>query len=288
LGAKVNSKQFLKKIRFMPIEKINGINLYWEMTGETGEPLILVHGSWVDHHSWDPVVNELAKNFRVVTYDRRGHSQSERSPGQGFAREDVDDLAALISHLRLAPAHIIGNSFGAIITLKLAAQNAELFKTTVVHEPPLFTLLEDQPEAAKALQTVKERITAVASLLEQGKDEQGAQQFVETIAFGPGAWQTLPPQLQQTFIFNAATWLDEFKDDDSLKLDLNTLKTFSLPALVSQGEASPPFFPAVIDVIAATLPHAQRKTFKDAGHVPHISHPSEYVETVRAFVLANS
>jgi pimeloyl-ACP methyl ester carboxylesterase len=272
----------------MPFSKINGFNLYWEMTGEKGEPLILVHGSWVDHHNWDLVVQGLARNFRVVTYDRRGHSQSERLPGQGFAYEDVNDLAAVIDHFELKPAHIVGNSFGAIITLKLAAQRPELFKTMIVHEPPLFTLLEDQPEALKALQIVGERITAVVNLLEQGKNEQGAELFVETIAFGPGAWKTLPTQLQDIFIYNAGTWLDEVKDDDSLRLELNKLKNFSAPVLLSQGETSPPFFPAVIDVIRGALPYARRNTFAGAGHVPHITHPGEYVATVRTFILENS
>ena len=272
----------------MPITKVNGVNLYWEMTGDKGEPLILVHGSWVDHHSWDFVVQGLARNFRVVTYDRRGHSQSERLPGQGLAREDVNDLAGMIDYLELAPAHIIGNSFGAIITLKLATQKSELFKTLIVHEPPLFTLLEDQPEALKELQIVSDRIRAVANLLEEGKNQEGAELFVETIAFGPGAWKTLPSQLQQTFVYNAPTWLDETKDYDSLRLELNKLVNFSAPVFLSQGEVSPPFFAAVIDVIGATLRDARRNTFAGAGHVPHITHPVEYIDRVREFILENS
>jgi pimeloyl-ACP methyl ester carboxylesterase len=40
--------------------KINGVQLYWELTGNSGEPLVLVHGSWVDHHNWDRVVPSLA------------------------------------------------------------------------------------------------------------------------------------------------------------------------------------------------------------------------------------
>ena len=106
----------------MPIDKINDVNLYWELSGQTGEPLVLVHGSWGDHHNWDGVVGELSKAFRVLTYDRRGHSQSERPPGQGSVEEDIDDLIELINHLNLSPAHIAGNSYGAGIVLKTAAK----------------------------------------------------------------------------------------------------------------------------------------------------------------------
>ena len=270
----------------MPITHINGVNLFWELTGDRGEPLILVHGSWGDHHNWDAVVPGLAKKFRVVTYDRRGHSQSERSAEQGFVREDVDDLAALINYLKLAPVHIIGNSFGSIITLKLATQNPELFKSMFIHEPPLFTLFEGKTETQRALQIVTERIHAVVGLLKQGKNAEGAELFVETIAFVPGAWKTFAPELQQIFIFNAPTWLDELQDDDSLRLDTNKLKDFSKPVFISQGELSPPFFPVVIDLISVALPHAQRKTFTGAGHVPHISHPLEYMKAVTDFIFS--
>ena len=131
----------------MPIDKINGVKLYWELTGSQGEPLVLIHGSWGDHHNWDRVTGELSKTFRVLTYDRRGHSQSERFSQQGSMEEDVADLVALIEYVQLAPAHILGGSGGAAVALKTAAQHPALFKTLVVHEPPLFGLLKDVPRS---------------------------------------------------------------------------------------------------------------------------------------------
>ncbi len=110
----------------MPITTINGVRLFWEQTGDHGAPLVLVHRSWADHHSWDAVVPGLARTFRVFTYDRRGHSQSERLPAQGSIEEDIADLAALITTNGLAPVHVAGNSFGAAITLKLAAAQPDL------------------------------------------------------------------------------------------------------------------------------------------------------------------
>jgi pimeloyl-ACP methyl ester carboxylesterase len=78
----------------MSISVINGVKLYWELSGQTGDPLVLVHGSWGDHYGWDQIVPALARSFRVLTYDRRGHGQSERLAGQGHISEDVADLAA--------------------------------------------------------------------------------------------------------------------------------------------------------------------------------------------------
>lgn len=90
--------------------RVNGVDLFYEVVGE-GEPLVLVHGSWVDHETWQRVVPRLAQSFRVLVYDRRGHSRSERPPGRRSRRQDEDDLAALIEMLG-APAHVAGNSSG--------------------------------------------------------------------------------------------------------------------------------------------------------------------------------
>ena len=66
----------------MPEQHVNGANLFYELIG-SGDPLVLVHGSWVDHNSWQFVVPDLMRSFRVLTYDRRGHSLSERPLGKG-------------------------------------------------------------------------------------------------------------------------------------------------------------------------------------------------------------
>src|SRR6266536_701439 len=129
----------------MPFQTINNVSPYYETTGG-GEPLVMVHGSWGDHHNWAPVVPLLSQSFQVMTFDRRGHSQSQTGSGQGSFAEDADDLAALIEQLDLAPAHVVGNSGGAVIALRLAAERPDLCRSLVVHEPPLIGLLEGKPE----------------------------------------------------------------------------------------------------------------------------------------------
>lgn len=268
----------------MPMARINGVNLFYEETGKGPETTVLVHGSWGDHHNWDGVVPSLAERYRVVTYDRRGHSQSERPAGQGSIHEDVEDLEALVRHLGAAPTHIVGNSFGASIVLGLAVKHPSTFRSLVVHEPPLVQLLADDPKTQPMLQEVGKRISAVANLLARGDTASGAKQFVETVAFGPGAWDRLPPAGRQTFIANAATFLDEERDPDAFSLDLAGLARFQQPALLTQGGASPPFFPFILSKIRSALPKAEFKIFDSAGHVPHVSHPAEYVQALMTFL----
>lgn len=268
----------------MPLAAINGTDLYWELSGQTGEPLVLVHGSWGDHHIWDGIAPMLASSFRVLTYDRRGHSRSERPEGQGSVREDVTDLGALIKHLDLAPAHILGNSFGGSIVLRLAGERPDLFRSLLVHEPPLFGLLAGETAAQGVLRTLQDRIQAVIELLERGQVESGARQFVETIAFGPGAWEQLSGDVRQTFIFNAPTFLDESRDTEFLTMDLQRLANFSPPMLLTQGDRSEPLFAFVVEQIAQSLPQAQRRTLSGADHIPQLSQPVEYAKAVQSFI----
>ena len=174
------------KVGAMATAIVNGVRLFYELGGSGDVPLVLVHGSWVSHHSWGAVVPELIESFRVLTYDRRGHSESERPSAQGSVREDVADLAALIEHVGLAPAWVVGNSFGASITLRLAAERPELVRGIIAHEPPLFSLLANDPSVAPMLDEVGKRIGAVVERIASGDDAGAARQFVETVALGRG------------------------------------------------------------------------------------------------------
>ena len=266
----------------MSAARVNGVELYYELNG-SGEPLVLVHGSWGDHHNWDAVVSALAESFRVLAYDRRGHSASERPARQGSVFEDADDLAGLIDELGLGPAHVAGNSFGAVTALRAATRRPEVFRSLIAHEPPLFPLLAGT-ELEPALGEVQRRIGAVVGLLEGGDHEGAARLFVETIAFGPGAWdEQLTPEMREVCIANAPTFLDEVRDPDALQMDLDALAGFDRPALLTSGTESAPFFGPVVDMVAESLPRSERVTIDGADHVPHISVPGRYVELVRTF-----
>jgi pimeloyl-ACP methyl ester carboxylesterase len=271
------------------VARVNGVGLHYELTGSrsgSGDPLVLVHGSWVDHHSWDTVVRPLGNSFRVLTYDRRGHGRSERLDGQGSVFEDADDLAALIEALDLAPAHVAGNSFGAVIALRAAARHPHVFRSLIAHEPPVFSLLAGSGFET-ALAEVGRRVGAIVTELERPDNEAAARLFVDTMAFGEGAWDAqLTPEVRETFVSNAPTFLDECRDPDALEMDLDALGAFDKPTLLSSRSESVSFFGAVADLIASHIRVSDRISIEWADHVPHISTPKRYVELVTGFVNA--
>lgn len=271
----------------MPTAKVNGVRLYYELHGSRGVPLVLVHGSWDSHEDWSAVVPAFSESFRVLAYDRRGHSDSERPAGQGDIREDVADLAALIEQLGLAPAWVAGNSFGASISIRLACERPELMHGLIAHEPPLFSLLGDDPATAPLLAEVKTGIGAVAERIAAGDHAGATEQFIETVALGPGSWVRIPPEYQRAMIRNAPTFLDEANNPEGFAFDAAWIRGFSRPTLLTQGDRSPPPFAPVMRRLAAALPHAEVFTFEGAGHVPHSTHPEAYVDVLRRFIAGH-
>lgn len=269
----------------MPTAIINGVRLYYDLTGD-GPPLVLVHGSWGDGAGWDPVLPALAQRFRVLTYDRRGHSRSERPPAQGSAEEDMTDLAALIEHLDLAPVHVVGVSSGASLALRLAARHPELIRSVAAHEPAFFALFANDPDAGPAMREALGHFEAVADLLNAGDAERGARQFTETVAYGPGGWELIPPERRQVLVDNAPTWVDEMRDPGAWTADLATLAAIPCPILLTRGDQSLPFWSPVVSKLASHLPRAQVRVIAGAGHVPASTQPAGYVATITSFVEA--
>jgi pimeloyl-ACP methyl ester carboxylesterase len=272
----------------MPVAEANGIRLYYEIHGD-GEPLVLVHGSWVDATRWRLVVPGLAQAFQVLVYDRRGHSRSERPETPGSVDEDGDDLAALLETVDLTPAHVVTSSFGGTIALRLAIRRREIFRSLCCHEPPLWSLLQDDPRTRGILQRGARSLDAVGRRIADGDHEGAARQFVEEVAFGPVAWEDeLPPEMKAIFVRNAPTYLDELQDPAQLDIDEDALAHLELPVRFTQGSESPPMFPAVIDRLVELIPAATRETIDGAGHAPQMTHPERFLEIVTRAARASA
>jgi len=270
------------------VVRANRVRLYYKMEADRGDPIVFIHGSWGSHSGWGLVSPGLSKSFRVLTFDRRGHSLSEKVATQGSADEDASDCAAMLTELDLVPAHVVGNSFGSIIALKLAARQPSVFRSLTVHEPPLTSLLMGDPSNESLLLEVKKRGEAVIKLLERGDRSGGARLFIETVAMGPGEWEKLSPRLRETFISNADTYLDESKDPEWTNVDLNALSQFQRPTRLTYGGKSPAFFKPIIDKLARAMPGSRLEVYPNDGHGPHMTNPDEYTRRLTAFVQSTN
>ena len=267
----------------MPNAKVNGVDLYYELEG-SGEPLALVHGGWADATSWRFVVPGLAERFRVLVYDRRGHSRSERPASAVRIDDDGDDLAALLEALELAPVHVATISYGGNIALRLATRRPGLFRSLCCHEPPLWGVLDDDAEAQRLLAQDLGSIEPVARRIAEGDHEGAARQFVEEVIMGPGAWENaLPAETRAIMVQNAPTFLDILQDPNATAVDAGALAALAMPVRFTEGTESPPVHTRVIDRLVELIPGAAREVIEGAGHVPQLTTPERYVAaTTRA------
>jgi pimeloyl-ACP methyl ester carboxylesterase len=173
----------------------------------------------------------------------------------------------------------------ALNTLRLATRRPEVFRSLSCHEPPLVSLLEGDTESQAMLRQVARSNEAVARRIREGDHEGAARQFVEEVAFGPGAWENeLPPEVRAMFVHNAPTYLDELEDPEQLSIDQGALARLQVPVRLTEGSESPPVFPLVIDRLIEVIPAVTRETIEGAAHVPPLQAPERYVEVTTRWV----
>ena len=253
----------------------------------SGETLVLVHGSWSNRNNWLPVVADLARSFRVVTYDRRDYGRSQRGAG-GTRRDQEDDLAALIEHVGGGePANLVGTSFGGSIAVGLATRRPDLVRRLAVHEPPLLALVGHDPELWPELESVGAAMGAVLARIGRGDAAGAAEEFVERIAFEPGTWEQLPEPIRATMVDSAQAVLGEQQDPMWALVEPSTLAWIACPVLVTQGDQSPAWFRAIVARLATEINGATVHTYEGAGHAPHLTHPSDYVAMTTAFAVGS-
>lgn len=105
----------------------DGIKLYYEVSG-TGEPLLLIHGNGGSTFDLAPQAAYFRTKYRVIAMDSRDHGKSADSPGPLTYEKMADDQAALLDHLKVGPAYVLGWSDGGIEALLLAMRHPEKVK----------------------------------------------------------------------------------------------------------------------------------------------------------------
>jgi pimeloyl-ACP methyl ester carboxylesterase len=105
----------------MPHVKLNSLNFYYEVEGE-GPPLVLIAGLSADSSSWDLIKPFLVKKFQVIRFDNRSVGRTEIPSHSYTIAEMGEDVIALLDHLGISKAHLLGHSMGGTIAQTVALQ----------------------------------------------------------------------------------------------------------------------------------------------------------------------
>jgi pimeloyl-ACP methyl ester carboxylesterase len=125
--------------------KVDGAEIAYVSTG-SGDPVVLIHAATIaDGFLPLAVQPPLAERFRLIRYHRRGYGQSSRISPPFSVAEQAADGRALLGHLGVERAHLVGHSFGAAIALQWALDAPEEVQSLTLLEAPLFYAIPSGP-----------------------------------------------------------------------------------------------------------------------------------------------
>src|SRR5438132_658818 len=147
----------------MPEIPVNGVRLYYEEHGQ-GDPILCIHGTSSSAMVWRPAaIEDLSALGRVIVYDRRGCTRSERpDPYETSVVQHAEDAAALLLALDALPAVVIGRSYGGETAVELALRHPDRVRALVLLEAASLTLDDEAMAWAEELRAAVEEAASGA------------------------------------------------------------------------------------------------------------------------------
>ncbi len=115
----------------MPVEKINGVNMYYQVEGE-GDPVLFIMGTGLTHALWGRQIEAFKQKYQCISFDNRGTGQTDRTAEGHTVGNYAEDAAALLAHLGIPSAHVIGWSLGSCIGQELAIRHPEKVRSLIL------------------------------------------------------------------------------------------------------------------------------------------------------------
>ncbi len=211
--------------------------------------VVFVHGSVGNGPAAWAAVEPLRDRFELVIPSRGGYPPNEPLPRIDF-EEQAEELAPLLEN----GAHLVGHSYGGVISLLIAAGHPELVRSLTVSEPPAFDLARGNPQ-------VERIVTELEAFLADGPHEPAdyLRGFLPIVGSDVRLPDPLPPELEQ----GARAAMAE-RPPWEAEIPLVELAAAPFPNLVVSGAHSPAF-DAVCDVLEERL-GAERAVLPGAGH----------------------
>ena len=234
---------------------------------------MLVHGWTLDLNMWGAQVASLDNGFRTISVDRRGFGLSSGKPSTD---RDSDDLQSLCRHLALGRVALVGMSQGVRAVMRFALAVPHRVSCLVLDGPPDLFGADAADSAALEQYRALVRTDGIAAFRRAWIDHP----LVRLRTHDPAAQQTLRAMIDQYPGRDlAAATIDTAMDRHPLQV-----ASLQVPTLVITGEHDVAERIEAADSLARLLPHAERATVPDAGHLPNLDNPTAYNAILRAFL----
>ncbi|HEX8917359.1 MAG TPA: alpha/beta fold hydrolase [Chloroflexota bacterium] len=257
------------------VAHVAGTRLFYEVAG-TGTPVVLIHGFSLDSRMWDDQMDAFAARHQVIRYDMRGTGRSSLPGAESYT--ESGDLKALLDHLGVESAAIVGLSAGGGVALDFALT---------------------YPEAARALVLVDSNVggwtwsarwdDGVVPVWSAARDdgiEAAKERWLALPLFTPALTQPDVARRLKDMVSDYSGW-HWLHDNPQQSLDppaIQHLGDIACPTLIVIGERDEPDFHAIATAFQQGIPHAETAVIPAAGHMSNMEAPAQFNDIVLRFL----
>ncbi len=261
----------------MPKEKVKDIEIYYELTGE-GENLLLIHGLGSSTRDWEEQVSFFSQKYQVITIDLRGHGKTDKPKGPYSMKMFAEDIAELLKKLGINSIHVLGISLGGGIAFQFAVDYPELVKSLIIVNAGIEMPVDSFKMKLEAFK--RTFIVKLVGMKKMGKvlaprlfikpeQEELRQKLIER--WGENDKKAYLSAMRALLGWSVRDQLDKVK----------------FPTLIIGSEED--YAPSSIkEEYTALIPNAKFIEIKDARHAVPIEKPKEFNEIVMKFLEEQS
>ena len=263
----------------------DGVNLYYEEAGRAA-PMVFVHEFAGDYRSWEPQMRYFSRRYRCIAFNARGYPPSDvpESPERYSQERARDDIIAVLDHLKIERAHIVGISMGGFATLHVGLAHPGRARSLVIAGCGYGAHPGDedkfQAECEAAAQAFDSDWPAAAAKYALGPTR------VQFQNKDPRGWQEFAAAMAEHSARGAANTLRGVQKRRPLLYQLvDGMKGIALPVLVMTGDEDEPCLEAGL-LMKRSIPGAGLVVLARSGHAINLEEPDAFNRAVADFIAA--
>lgn len=257
--------------------------LYYEVSGDSSqETVVLSHAAFLDSRMWDTQWAAFRERYRVIRYDMLGFGQSDPVTGPRMRRQD---LYALLQHLDVTKAHLLGCSMGGEIVLDLALEYPDLVQSLVI--------VNGVPSGFEPQGEPPQLIMEMVGAMQSGDLARASELQLRIWVDGP---HRTPDEVDESvreqaramnkiFVVNNTWAIADMQPLNPLNPQaLERLGDVCVPTLIVTGALDDQEVLRAADLMAAEIPQAQSVAIEKTAHVPNMEKPEVFNQAVLQFL----
>ena len=262
----------------------SGVKLYYEEAG-SGTPVLFVHEFAGDHRSWEPQMRHFARTNRAITYSARGYPPSDVPDDLDLYGQDIarDDILAVMDHLGLERAHIVGLSMGGFAAVHFGIHFPERALSLVVSGCGYGAPKGAQSQFRDEVDAMARRFREDDFVATMGDYAEGPTR-VQFQNKDPRGWAEFKEQLQEHSAIGAANTFSGVQGRRPSLYDLEAeLSQLQVPTLLVIGDEDDPCLDANT-WMKRTIPSSGLVIIPRSGHTINLEEPALFNAAVADFI----